>query len=140
MFSADNSTPFFNNLCEEQIISSCRFGLALNTNGTGSLTLGQVNDDLFEGNLTTTPIVEEWFTFGDIVNNGDVLATNATIELDSGTPNIVGYVPILSLSLVPSRHPTDPLCPALLRKCELSTEPPEFELSPSPPLPPRPKP
>lgn len=81
-------------------MAECRFGLALSPNGTGDLVMGKVDNDLFDGNLTIAPIMEEWFLQGDIVFKGETLSTNAVIELDSGSATITGYVLIATQHFV----------------------------------------
>lgn len=91
-FSGTNSTPFFHNLCEQNLVSECRFGLQLDSNGTGSLTLGGVADGIPGGekNLTKVPIIEEWFIAGDLAVNGKIVQSDLVIEMDSGSSGIVG--------------------------------------------------
>lgn len=89
-FAADNATSWFHNLCDERLVDDCRFGLALDNATSGSLVIGSVDDDLLDGNLTTSPLLEEWFTYGDIVVAGQTVEKDAVIELDNGSFAIVG--------------------------------------------------
>lgn len=93
--SGFNSTPFFHNLCAEGHVKECRFGLALKTNGTGKMVLGEADKNLYKGELSVAPIIEEWFLSGDVAFNGQVIAPNAFIELDSGTANIIGPISVV---------------------------------------------
>ncbi|OQU97789.1 hypothetical protein CLAIMM_03674 [Cladophialophora immunda] len=89
-FAADNATSWFHNLCENDLVDECRFGLALSDAASGSLVVGTLGSGLFDGNLTTTPIAEEWFTYGDIVVGGQTLEKDAIVEFDSGSAAVVG--------------------------------------------------
>ncbi|KAI9644565.1 hypothetical protein NHQ30_006586 [Ciborinia camelliae] len=91
--SGSNSTPYFHNLCDQHLVSECRFGLALSTNGSGSLTLGALDTDLVsETSLTKVPIIQEWATFGDIAVNGKIVEKDALLEFDSGSSGIIGPI------------------------------------------------
>ncbi|KIY00385.1 uncharacterized protein Z520_04070 [Fonsecaea multimorphosa CBS 102226] len=96
-FAADNATSWFHNLCDSNLVDECRFGLALNDATSGSLVVGTLDNDLFDGNLTTTPIAEEWFTYGDVVVGGQTLQKDAIVEFDSGSAAIVGYIQLPSV-------------------------------------------
>jgi hypothetical protein len=85
-----NQTPFFHTLCNEGHVAECRFGFALESNATGKQILGGVDRSLFQGELSVTPIIQEWFLLGDIAVNDKILLQDALIELDSGTANIIG--------------------------------------------------
>ncbi|KAM3074119.1 hypothetical protein ACMFMG_003059 [Clarireedia jacksonii] len=98
-FSGSGATPFFHNLCEQGSIEECRFGLALHTNDTGSLTLGGLDFNLVPGGnaaLTKVPLVLEWFAYGDIVLDGKYVFKDAPLEFDSGTTGIVGPISTIS--------------------------------------------
>jgi hypothetical protein len=93
LFSGSGATPFFHNLCSQGLIPECRFGLALHTNATGSLTLGELDSDLVprgDAALTKVPLVMEWFAYGDVVLGGEYVFRDALLEFDSGTTGIVG--------------------------------------------------
>ena len=92
MFSANNETTYFHNLCSEGLIPECRFGLGLNRNGSGTLTIGALNAGVSEGDLTVSPLKEEWFLLADIAMAG-VSISDALVELDSGTTGVTGYEP-----------------------------------------------
>ncbi|EXJ72856.1 uncharacterized protein A1O5_04004 [Cladophialophora psammophila CBS 110553] len=89
-FAANNATSWFHNLCANGLVDECRFGLALNDANSGSLVVGTLDSGLFDGDLTKTPIAEEWFTYGDVVVGGQTLEKNAIVEFDSGSTTIVG--------------------------------------------------
>jgi len=73
-------------------VEECRFGLALESGGTGTLTLGGVSDTVPGGaqNLTKVPILEEWFVMGDLVIDKKILQSDLIIEFDSGSSGITG--------------------------------------------------
>ncbi|PQE21908.1 aspartic protease precursor protein [Rutstroemia sp. NJR-2017a BVV2] len=99
LFSGSGATPFFHNLCAQNLIPECRFGLALHTNNTGSLTLGGLDSDLVPGGdtaLTKVPLVMEWFAYGDVVLDGEYVFRDALLEFDSGTTGIVGPISAIS--------------------------------------------
>ncbi|TVY53093.1 Plasmepsin-2 [Lachnellula cervina] len=93
-FSSTNTTPFFHNLCQQNLVEECRFGLALGLNGTGSLTLGGVSDIVPGGeqSLTKVPIIQEWFVTGDLAVGEKIIQINLIIEFDSGSSAITGYL------------------------------------------------
>jgi pepsin A len=93
--SGFNSTPFFHTLCAENAVKECRFGLALKQDGTGKMVLGEADKNLYKGELSVAPIIEEWFLTGDVALNSQVIAPNAFIELDSGTANIIGPISVV---------------------------------------------
>ncbi|TGO54955.1 hypothetical protein BCON_0099g00190 [Botryotinia convoluta] len=91
--SCSNSTTYFHNFCDQNLVPKCRFRLALSTNGIGSLTLSAIDIDLVnETSLTTVLIIWEWATFGDITINGSIFASlqDTILELDSASTGIVG--------------------------------------------------
>ncbi|GFP58815.1 secreted aspartyl protease 1 [Trichoderma asperellum] len=88
--SALNETPFFQSLCDQGSLSSCRFGLALNADETGTLYYGTVATDQFSGDLVSVSISDEWIVTGDITVNGRAVRTGASIITDSGTTVIFG--------------------------------------------------
>jgi pepsin A len=91
-FSGTNGTTFFHNLCERNLLDECRFGLALESSGTGTLTLGGVSDTLAGGekSLTKVPILEEWFVAGDLAVDGNIIQKDLVVEFDSGSSSIIG--------------------------------------------------
>jgi len=89
-FSGFNSTPLFHTLCNQRRVSQCRFGLALNINGSGTQVLGDLDTFLYDGSLSIAPILSEWFLAGDIAVGGNILQRDALIELDSGTATVIG--------------------------------------------------
>ncbi|WPH02271.1 Hypothetical protein R9X50_00512700 [Acrodontium crateriforme] len=82
--------PFIHSLCDQKSLKECRFGLALKTNGKGSLFYGGVKSSLFAGSLATASVIDEWLTTGDIIANGKTIQSRATIVTDSGTTVIFG--------------------------------------------------
>ncbi|TVY71282.1 Aspartic protease, partial [Lachnellula suecica] len=98
IFSGSNSTLFFHNLCDQNLISECRFGLALEGDGTGTLTFGAIGNALQGGeqSLTRVPIIEEWFVGGDLAVNGSVIQRDLVVEFDSGTSGIIGPIDAVS--------------------------------------------
>ena len=86
------ATPFFTNLCNQNAVSACRFGLALGTDNTGSQYLGELDSSQFAGALTTAPILDQWELPGDVSVAGKTITTNQTIILDSGTANVIGPI------------------------------------------------
>ncbi len=89
-FDQNISKPYFHSLCEQEVVSECRFGLALTKNKTGTQVLGELATDLFAGNLTIAPIITEWVTAGDLTIENKAFAKDLIIELDSGTATVVG--------------------------------------------------
>ncbi|KAF4629757.1 hypothetical protein G7Y89_g8385 [Cudoniella acicularis] len=87
-----NSTSFFQSLCTQGQVTDCRFGLALHNGSVGSLILGELDTTMYTGSLTVAPILTGWALTGDLAINGNVIARDLTIELDSGTGTIVGPI------------------------------------------------
>ena len=87
-----DSTPWFTNVCAQNLVPACRFGLAYNTDGTGTQTLGAV-DPAYADSLTTVPIEDQWIVSGDIVAGGKTISSRASIITDSGTSVVYGLVP-----------------------------------------------
>lgn len=93
-----NSTPWFHSLCDQGSLDECRFGLALETNGTGEQYLGKVEHDRLEASLSVISLFYEsyyesyfeWAAFGDIAANGKIVSRDAVIQFDSGTTVIFG--------------------------------------------------
>ncbi|KAK1254824.1 hypothetical protein MKX08_008819 [Trichoderma sp. CBMAI-0020] len=93
--SADDSsvggTPFFQHLCDEGQVDECRFGLGLETSGTGSLTLGGVDRPLLSGGMATAPISgQQWIIEGGLPSDMLDVGVQQSMFLDSGTSNIIG--------------------------------------------------
>ncbi|KAF3056820.1 aspartic peptidase domain-containing protein [Trichoderma sp. SZMC 28012] len=88
--SALGQTPFFQSLCDQGTLSSCRFGLALNADETGTLYYGSVATDTFSGSLTSVSASDEWIVTGDVTVNGATVQRSASIITDSGTTVIFG--------------------------------------------------
>lgn len=91
--SGGDSTPYFHNLCNQNLVSECRFGLPLSTNNTCSLILGSVDTKLVsESSLTKAPIIQGWASHGNIAVNGKKVGKDALLEFDSGSSGIVGPI------------------------------------------------
>lgn len=88
--SALGQTPFFQSLCDQGTLSSCRFGLALNADETGTLYYGSVATDTFSGSLTSVSASDQWIVTGDVTVNGATVQRSASIITDSGTTVIFG--------------------------------------------------
>ena len=88
--SFHGASPFFHSLCEQGQVGACRFGLTLWDNGKGTQILGEVDDSLFKGKLTTSSIVQECALFADIVLDGIIVKHDALVELDTGTATVIG--------------------------------------------------
>jgi pepsin A len=91
--SADDSsvgdTPFFQHLCNEGRVDECRFGLGLETSGTGSLTLGGVDHALVSGDMATAPISgQQWIIEGGLPSDVLDVGVQQSMFLDSGTSNV----------------------------------------------------
>lgn len=59
------------------------------------MVLGEADSRQYKGELSVAPIIEEWFLNGDVTVNGQVIAQEQLIELDSGTANIIGPIDIV---------------------------------------------
>jgi len=88
--SALGHPSFFQSLCDQGSLSSCRFGLALRTDQTGELFYGRVATELFSGSLTSVSTIDEWIITGHVTVNGATVHDNVTIITDSGTTVIFG--------------------------------------------------
>lgn len=91
--SADDSsfggTPFFQHLCDEGQVDECRFGLGLETSGTGSLSLGGVDRSLLSGDMATAPIYgQQWIIQGGLPLDILDVGVQQSMFLDSGTSNV----------------------------------------------------
>ncbi|KAE9373114.1 acid protease [Stipitochalara longipes BDJ] len=95
-----NSTTWFATLCHQGSLDECRFGLALETDGTGEQYLGKIEHDRFEGDLSVTSVYYDfeyeayvqWFAMGDLAANGEVVGRDSVFIFDSGTSVIIGPV------------------------------------------------
>ncbi|CZR62087.1 uncharacterized protein PAC_11984 [Phialocephala subalpina] len=88
-----NSTSFMQSLCTQGKVSECRFGLVLENESTGSLILGELDTEMYTGDLTVGPIyLTGWAAMMDLAINSTIVAKDLTVELDSGTATIVGRV------------------------------------------------
>ncbi|PYI09853.1 acid protease [Aspergillus sclerotiicarbonarius CBS 121057] len=88
----NGAPPFFHSLCNQGQVSLCRFGLALGKNETGVQVLGELDSSLFQGNLTSTSVIQEWVFFADLALENTIIASDILVELDSGTATITGPV------------------------------------------------
>ncbi|OOF94901.1 hypothetical protein ASPCADRAFT_208555 [Aspergillus carbonarius ITEM 5010] len=88
----NGAPPFFHSLCNQGQVSSCRFGLALGKNETGVQVLGELDSSLFQGNLTSTSVIQEWVFFADLALENTIIASDILVELDSGTATVTGPV------------------------------------------------
>lgn len=91
--SADSSsfggTPFFQHLCDEGQVDECRFGLGLETSGTGSLSLGGVDRSLISEDMTTAPLDgQQWIIQGGLPSDILDVGVQQSMLLDSGTSNV----------------------------------------------------
>lgn len=91
--SADDSsfggTPFFQHLCDEGQVDECRFGLGLETSGTGSLSLGGVDRTLLSGDMATAPLDgQQWIIQGGLPSDILDVGVQQSMFLDSGTSNV----------------------------------------------------
>jgi pepsin A len=59
---------WFENVCDQNLVEECRFGLALGTGGTGQQIFGGIDESLFDSELTHTPYREGWQV--NVVING----------------------------------------------------------------------
>lgn len=90
--SALGAKSWFYNLCAQKSLSACRFGLAFNTDNTGSQYFGDVPTGLFNGTMSTAPITETWTVNADVTFNGNVIEKDAEISTDSGTTVVFGPI------------------------------------------------
>lgn len=81
-------STFFHTLCAQHRVSECRFGLTLGRD-KGTQVLGSLDKSLFEGELTTTPILQEWIISADLAFDGKRIMTDLIVLLDSGTGTII---------------------------------------------------
>lgn len=91
--SVDDSSvggiPFFQQLCNEGQVDECRFGLGLETSGTGSMTLGGVDRALVSGDMATAPISgQQWIIEGGLPSGILDVGVQQSMFLDSGTSNV----------------------------------------------------
>jgi cathepsin D len=92
--SALNSTSWFQQLCDHDLLAECRFGIAFKTDNTGVQYFGEVATDRFDGPLSVAPVVPntEWGSWVDIAYDGKVIEEDAMMISDSGTTIIFGLV------------------------------------------------
>lgn len=86
----NGAAPWFHTLCNDGKVTSCRFGIVLGNDGTGTQVLGELDTSLFEGDLTTTSVVQEWAIFADLALDGKIIKPDVPVELDTGTATITG--------------------------------------------------
>ncbi|KAL3422802.1 Gastricsin [Phlyctema vagabunda] len=91
-----NTPSFFQSLCESGKLDECRFGLVLGAEEAGTLVLGGLDSSLYIGDITVAPAITGWVIAGDLAINGDIVATDLVIEMDSGTATIVGPLETVS--------------------------------------------
>lgn len=94
------TNSLFHTLCNQGKLHACCFALALNTDGTGTQVIGELDQTLYQSELTKVPLTpnnfygrrrdSEWWVVADIILGGEVFYSNAYIAFDSGTVNIVG--------------------------------------------------
>ena len=84
----EEGSSFFHTLCAQHQVPECRFGLVLGRD-QGTQVLGRLDKSLFEGELTTTSILQEWSISADLAFDGKVLEKDITVLLDSGTGTII---------------------------------------------------
>ncbi|TBU23043.1 acid protease [Dichomitus squalens] len=85
-------------ICDQENISPCEFGLALKTDGTGSLIFGPIDESKIKGNLTTqkTLAFDAWWVVNTTEADspffvvGDQVVTHIQPIFDNGTPNVIG--------------------------------------------------
>ncbi|KAI0770651.1 acid protease [Fomes fomentarius] len=95
-------------ICDQQGISPCEFGLALKTDGTGSLIFGELDKSQTKGNVTTLPTlsVDAWIALNDTEADSTLLVvdgnpiTHLVPIFDNGTPNIIGPLDIVRSTLL----------------------------------------
>lgn len=91
-FPGKNATAWVETLCEDGDLSECRFGLALNSDKTGSLVIGELESSLYKNDLSVVSSSESWTVNADIYINGSVSTSDTQVLLDSGTATIVGPI------------------------------------------------
>ncbi|KAI0754498.1 aspartic peptidase domain-containing protein [Daedaleopsis nitida] len=90
-------------VCDLEGISPCEFGLALKTDGSGSLIFGAIDHARISGSITTLPTipVDAWIAVNTTEADSPVLVvdgksvTHLIPIFDNGTPNIIGPVDIV---------------------------------------------
>ena len=113
--SALNATSWFNHLCDEGALDECRFGIAYETDSTGTQYFGKVEYDTFEGQLSVAPLYLpgwQWDTYADIAANGKVIERDAMIITDSGTTVVFGSVNFHLIAVLSLTAKTDCICPS----------------------------
>jgi pepsin A len=84
----NGADPFFHSLCKQHKVPECRFGITLGCN-RGTQVLGRLDKSLFQGELTTTTVIQEWILFADMSFNGKLFKKDVLVELDTGTGTII---------------------------------------------------
>ncbi|KAJ5339140.1 acid protease [Penicillium brevicompactum] len=84
-------STFFHTLCAQHKVSECRFGLTLGRE-KGTQVLGTLDKSLFEGELVTTTILQEWIISADLAVDGKIIQNDVIVLLDSGTGTIIAPV------------------------------------------------
>ncbi|KAI0754499.1 acid protease [Daedaleopsis nitida] len=95
-------------VCDSEGISPCEFGLALKTDGSGSLIFGAIDHARISGSITTLPTtpVDAWIAVNNTEADSPVLVvdgksvTHLIPIFDNGTPNIIGPVDIVTSVLL----------------------------------------
>ena len=100
-----DSTPWFHNACNEKLVSSCRFGLAFNTDNTGTQTVGGI-DPNYANSLSTVTAQDEWEITGNIIANGKTVSSRASIITDSGTSVVYGPIDTVRTVFADLKIPT----------------------------------
>ncbi|EJF56037.1 acid protease [Dichomitus squalens LYAD-421 SS1] len=85
-------------ICDQEKISPCEFGLALKTDGTGTLSFGPLDKSKVKGKLTTLPTFshDAWQVNNSFEADSPILVLNGksfgdiVATFDNGTPNIIG--------------------------------------------------
>ena len=111
--TALNASSWFNHLCDEGVLDECRFGIAYETDSTGTQYFGKVEHHVFEGELSKAPLYLpgwQWDTYADIAANGKVIERDALVITDSGTTVIFGcrYLSYPSYSFADFLDPLTP--------------------------------
>lgn len=91
-FPGPDATAWVETLCREGDLSECRFGLALNSNKTGSLVFGELESSIYKNDLVVVSSTESWTVKADIYVDGALYSSDIPVLLDSGTATIVGPI------------------------------------------------
>lgn len=98
--SADSSSfggiPFFQHLCDEGLVDECRFGLGLETSGTGSLSLGGIDRSLLNKDMAMASLDgQQWIIQGGLPSDILDVGVQQSMLLDSGTSNVSVFFTLL---------------------------------------------